>query len=456
MNWAPVEIFWQEWGTQQAFLDLVQEADWIGAKQKTDFKVPAEFLKLAAKVSCHRNEQRWALLYRILWRLTHNEKHLLEVIVDPDVLELRTMEKAVRHDIHKMRAFVRFRAVEHENKIWYVAWFEPEHHIVEWNAPFFADRFAAMNWSILTPERCVHWDGKTLSFTEGAPRSERPNGDPVETLWIRYYSSIFNPARVKTGAMQAEMPKRYWKNLPEAAVIPGLLQEAPRRSKTMMARSEAKLGAPEIFKNVLIPKRPDLESLRNAAATCQACPLYRNATRTVFGEGNPRARLVLVGEQPGDQEDKQGHPFVGPAGKLLDRALADAGIDRDQIYVTNAVKHFKWEPRGKVRLHKKAAPQEIATCRTWLEAEMQLLQPEVLLCLGETASTSVIGPGIRVMQDRGRWMTSSFTARTLVTVHPSSLLRMPNEETRAKNYLLFVDDLRMAAEALAKPKPAAE
>jgi DNA polymerase len=445
----PEDIIWQELFGAQPSLDLGEEAE--DSRQKpTSIRVPKDFVQLAATVACHREESRWALLYRTLWRLTHEEKNLLQIVVDPDVHRLLMMAKAIRRDIHKMRAFVRFREVKHGEASWYVAWFEPEHHIVEANAPFFVDRFAGMHWSILTPDRCAHWDGKQLNFTNGVPRSEAPTEDKTEELWKRYYSHIFNPARVKVHAMQTEMPKKYWKNLPEAAVIPSLLNEAPKRVEAMMAKSRAKPppAADDEAQPAPVPASTDLDILRQAAAHCTACPLYKNATQTVFGEGRPHARLVLVGEQPGDQEDLAGHPFVGPAGQLLDRALAEAGIDRKKAYVTNAVKHFKWEPVGQRRLHKKPSSREIAACRPWLRAELEALQPEVVICLGATAAQSVIGPQIRVMSDRGSWFKTELCARTTVTMHPSSLLRAPDEATREANYQLFVADLRLGASAL--------
>ncbi len=199
------------------------------------------------------------------------------------------------------------------------------------------------------------------------------------------------------------------------------------------------------------PETADLKVLRRAAARCTACPLYKNATQTVFGEGRPRARLVLVGEQPGDQEDRAGHPFVGPSGRLLDRALAEAGIDRKQAYITNAVKHFKWEASGKRRVGKKPSAGEIAACRPWLKAEMAAVAPEVIVCLGGTAAQSVLGPQARVLRDRGKWFESEFCSRTTLTVHPSSLLRAPAD--REKNYRLFVRDLRRAAKALEGSAP---
>jgi uracil-DNA glycosylase len=199
----------------------------------------------------------------------------------------------------------------------------------------------------------------------------------------------------------------------------------------------------------LIPARPTLASLRAAAAACTACPLYANATQTVFGEGDAHASLMVVGETPGDQEDKQGRPFVGPAGRLLDRCLEAAGIDRRRVYVTNAVKHFKWLPRGKKRLHAKPNALEIRACRPWLEAEIALVRPRVLLCLGATAARTLLGPSFRVSVERGRLVKSSLAPFVLTTVHPSSLLRA-TDELREQEIRHFIADLRKAAEALSK------
>lgn len=201
-------------------------------------------------------------------------------------------------------------------------------------------------------------------------------------------------------------------------------------------------------KTAPVPDTASLRALRAAAAGCTACPIYKNATQTVFGEGPSRAKIMLVGEQPGDVEDRKGHPFVGPAGSLLDRALADAGIARDRAYVTNALKHFKWEPRGKKRLHAKPSAREIAACRPWLEAELRAVRPRVLVLLGRTAAQALLGPQVRVLRDRGRSAPSPYCERTLVTVHPSSLLRAPDEATRHREYARFVKDLRVAARLL--------
>jgi DNA polymerase len=198
----------------------------------------------------------------------------------------------------------------------------------------------------------------------------------------------------------------------------------------------------------LIPVQPTTESLRDAAVGCRACDLWKRGTQTVFGEGMPEARVMLVGEQPGNEEDLEGHPFVGPAGRLLDRALEEAGIDRRLAYVTNVVKHFKWEPRGKRRIHAKPNAVEISACRPWLEAELQVVHPRVLVCLGATAAQALLGRQFRVTQNRGRWVDSPLASYVMATVHPSSILRAPDDETRRSERARFVADLRLIKSAL--------
>jgi len=204
----------------------------------------------------------------------------------------------------------------------------------------------------------------------------------------------------------------------------------------------------------LIPDNPTIAKLRAAAANCKACDLWKLGTQTVFGEGSSKARVMLVGEQPGDQEDIQGHPFVGPAGKILDKALEEAGIDRKEVYVTNAVKHFKWEPRGKRRIHKKPNSLEITACRPWLEAEIEVLHPEVLVCLGATAAQSLLGRQFKVSLQRGQWVESPLAPFVMATVHPSSLLRAPDDETRHRETQRFIADLKRVHEALEKHRAA--
>jgi DNA polymerase len=191
-----------------------------------------------------------------------------------------------------------------------------------------------------------------------------------------------------------------------------------------------------------------LEALREQAAGCTRCPLYQNATQTVFGEGNPRARMMLVGEQPGDVEDREGHPFVGPAGRILDQALAAAGIDRASVYVTNAVKHFKWEPRGKRRIHKTPNQREIAACLQWLEAEIDTVRPKVIVCLGATAAKAVLGPAFRITEQRGQVQRREGQPDVIATWHPSYLLRLKDRPGGDEAYSQFVGDLKQAARYL--------
>jgi DNA polymerase len=199
----------------------------------------------------------------------------------------------------------------------------------------------------------------------------------------------------------------------------------------------------------LIPETATLDELRRIAAGCQACDLYKRGTQTVFGQGRARAKIMFVGEQPGNEEDLAGAPFVGPAGRLLDKALEDAGIDRGLTYVTNVVKHFKWEPRGKRRIHAKPNAQEIQACMPWLQAEIRAVHPELVVCLGATAAQALLGKSFRVTQDRGKILSAPLAEHIMATVHPSSILRAPDEDARRAETGRFIDDLRAAARFLA-------
>ena len=425
------------------------------------FNVPAKFVELADIAILHRNPERFALLYRLLWRLRQNHD-LLDIATDPDVAEVAAMAKAVRRDEHKMHAFVRFREVGREQNSHFVAWFEPEHHIVELAAPFFARRFADMPWSILTPDVCAHWDGHAVSITPGVSKSEAPTTDRLEETWRRYYASIFNPARLKVKAMQNEMPKKYWRNLPEASLIKPLIESAERTASAMIAnaatephKSQKRLEPAKVQDMARNHDDDDLETLREEAAGCRACPLWKDATQTVFGEGPQTARIILVGEQPGDKEDLAGKPFVGPAGQMLDRALEEAGIDRSTVYVTNAVKHFKFVPRGKIRLHQKPNTPEIKACRQWYERELAAIKPDLVVAMGATAAQSVFGKITPINKNRGRLIDLDDGTRALVTVHPSYLLRLPDADAKAREYQRFVQDLKIAADVLRKSAHAA-
>ncbi|MEM7700953.1 MAG: UdgX family uracil-DNA binding protein [Pseudomonadota bacterium] len=393
------------------------------------------FMSLARNAALHSDPERFSLLYRLLWRLQSNGR-CMEDKADTDVRRVEELDKSVRRDSHKMHAFVRFREVQGEDGAdHYVAWFEPDHHIVRANAGFFMRRFANMNWSILTPRGCLHWDGKTMRESGPARREDAPSGDPVEALWKSYYASIFNPARLKVGAMLAEMPKKYWKNMPEAELIPELIAGAQAREAGMVAAGQIAGGAREER------QRPQsLEAIAQGMVACRDCPIAECGTRSVMGEGPAGAPLMIVGEQPGDHEDEQGKPFVGPAGQLLDEYLAQVGIDRSQAYVTNAVKHFKFTWKGKRRLHQSPTAKEIDTCRWWLEAERAVVKPRVVLALGASAARGLLGKTVSIARARGEPIDLEDGSELWVTAHPSYLLRLDGaarEEQAAK----FADDL---------------
>ena len=423
------------WQVGDAPADLFADVAPPEAAPQAKLTVSRSFIDLARNAILHSDPERFALLYALLLRL-QDQPRLMEDHADPAVRRLEGFAKAVRRDIHKMRAFLRFREIEEDGGTRFVAWFEPDHHIVRANAAFFVNRFASLRWSILTPEVSLHWDGEVLNEGPGATRADAPEGDPVESLWKSYYASIFNPARVKIGAMLKEMPKKYWKNMPETALVGGLIAQAQQREAGMIDTARAAIGG---------NADAAWQALRDEAAACTRCPLYRPATQTVFGEGPVDAALMFVGEQPGDQEDLAGRPFVGPAGQLFDRALGEAGIDRTRAYVTNAVKHFNFEPRGPRRIHAKPDTREIDACRWWIEQERAIVRPQLTVALGATAAQSLLGRAVTIGRERGRAIDLPEGGQAWITVHPSYLLRIEDKARANEEYARFVADLRMAA-----------
>ena len=414
------------------------EAPPAGALDSTA-AIPRAFIDLARSAAHHRDSDRWSLLYRVAYRLTHGERAILEDELDRDVNRLRTMRKQVARDIHKMHAFVRFREVSDEQGQRYVAWHRPDHYITRLAAPFFVERFRVMRWSILTPDDSAHWDGEALKFDRGCPQSDAPSEDRLENLWRTYYASMFNPARVNERAMVRELPRRHWATLPEAQLIPSLLAGAAERVSGMIAEPAVKASA-----RAFIPSDASLPELTSAAAACRGCALFEHASQVVFGEGPATAAIMLIGEQPGDEEDLQGAPFVGPAGQVLDKVIAEAGLTRSDLYVTNAVKHFTFRREGKRRIHEKPRIGDVRACRPWLETEIDRINPRVIVCMGATAAQSLLGPAVRIQRDRGRVANSSWAPHTIVTYHPSAMLRAsdPTHAEEIRRWLL--EDLQLA------------
>ena len=414
--------------------------------------VPAGFLSLAEAVVCHTEPGRFHLLYRLLWRL-QADKRLLELAADKDVAWARLLAKNVHRDSHKMTAFVRFKEIagDTQGRRRFFAWFEPSHFIVARTAPFFRRRFADMDWIIATPRGTASWDGESLVF-DTRPGDNPGHGDPTDDLWRTYYSSIFNPARLKLKAMQAEMPKKYWRHLPEADLIPGLIANAEANVRAMAERAASdpplfhhrlQEAARALPPQLVAASAGTIDGLREEARGCTLCPLHCAATQTVFGEGPQAARIMMVGEQPGDQEDLAGRPFVGPAGRVLDAVLKEADIARHTLYLTNAVKHFKYVPRGKRRIHEKPDRGEIEHCRWWLAKEVELIKPRLVVALGATAVYALSGQQKPLSQLRGRPIVMQGNIVLYPTIHPSFLLRLPDEGERRRQHALFVEDMKM-------------
>jgi uracil-DNA glycosylase len=434
----PEQVSWSEPGASGGLFGSAESdlpasdanAPWVRASKP--------FLELAQSAILHADPERLALLYRLLWRL-QSESRIMEDRADRDVRRLDQMARSVRRDMHKMRAFVRFRAVGQGEAERFIAWFEPEHRILRANAGFFVRRFASMRWSILTPKGSLHWDGEALGEGPPAQRCEAPDGDPAEELWRRYYASIFNPARLKVGAMLREMPRKYWKNMPETALIPELVAGAQARESAMVEAGAIEFG-----------ERPrSLSAIDEAIHACRRCPIGLLENSAVMGEGAKKAELMIVGEQPGDQEDLAGRPFVGPAGKVLDAHLERTGIDRRRVYLTNAVKHFKYVQRGKRRLHQSPTAREIDICRFWLEGERAIVKPRLLLALGSSAARGLLGKTVSISQVRGQPHALADGSELWVTVHPSYLLRL-RDEARDEQERMFQADLAAVAERLAE------
>jgi len=436
---APDRIVWMEPGASGDLFVQSEPHIPVPGGGVAPVRASRTFVELAKLVVCHSDRERFALLYRLIWRYQRAPK-VLEDRADPDVRRLDELARQVRRDMHKMRAFVRFRMVDQPGGgERYVAWSEPEYHILRANAGFFIRRFANMTWSILTPRGSMHWDGEVLVEGPPAQRSDAPDGDPTEDLWRRYYASIFNPARLKIGAMLKEMPRRNWKNLPEAALIPELVAGAQSREAAMVSAGAMDDG-----------ERPkSLADIDAGIHACRRCPIGELDNRAVMGEGPPEAALMIVGEQPGDQEDLQGHPFVGPAGQVLDEYLQRAGIDRREVYVTNAVKHFKFVERGKRRLHQTPTAKEIDICRWWNESERALVKPKVVLALGASAARALLGKTVSISRVRGAPQRLGDGSELWITVHPSYLLRLDGD-AREEQGRMFAADLAAVAERLAE------
>jgi probable DNA metabolism protein len=424
---APDEALWTVDGGGDLFDDGAVEA--VAAPQ--GFTVPRAFLELAGAVIRHRSDERFALLYRLLWRLGR-EGGLLGQYADPDVRKAHAFARAVAQAEQQMRAFTSFRSFAGaDGGQVKVAWFEPAHRVTEAAAEFFTHRYARQRFSLLTPDVCAHWDGRALSFTPGADPADAPREADLEAFWRNLSAA---------GPISQPIARRPEPVSPQPS-SPPMARQTHKTSSQALVRAAQRTARDASYDGLAATT---LEAVHVGLQMCRRCDLYRDATQGVSGEGPARARLMLVGEQPGDQEDLAGHPFVGPAGQMLDKALAEAGVPRDQAFVTNAVKHFKHELRGKKRIHQTPTTGEVTACRWWLDAERRLVRPRVIVALGATAALSVFGKPLAIGASRQKALQLSDQAQGVVTYHPSYLLRLPDHDARAKAYGLFVDDLKFA------------
>lgn len=396
---APEEVEWTVGGTPEAL-----------PPGSGTFHVPRALVALAEQVIQARRPERFGLMYGLVWRAHGGGKP--EDAADPDLRLARRLALAVRADAHRMRTNIRFMPVRGGR---FLGWFEPLHHVLAANAQMMARRFPALAFSMVTPDGSAHVAEGRVRVGPGLPRVE--DDAALGAWWQAQGEALLERAEPLGEAPAAEA-----------------VDEAPRPPDRPALGPVVMHAQPD----------PELQAAAGEAGSCTRCHLHAPATQTVFGEGPADARLLFVGEQPGDQEDVIGRPFVGPAGQMMDRAMEEAGIDRRAVYVTNAVKHFKFTPRGRRRIHQTPEAAEIHACAFWLDVERTRLRPELTVLMGATAARAVLGRQVTISRERGRPIPLPDGRRVFVTVHPSFLLRVPDPEAKAREYAAFVRDLAAA------------
>ncbi|SAI69524.1 bacteriophage-type DNA polymerase [Bordetella ansorpii] len=451
-GWPPDAITWTEQANDaagQMTLDHAAAEAGVAEPAPSHGAVPQvriskDLAELLRDAALFRSSRRWAFLYRVLWRWQQGDRAVASA-ADEDGAQLNRMAKAVRRAKHDMIAYVRFHRRDGDAVPEYLSWYEPDHDVLAYAAGHFAKRMGTSSWCIGTPQGAALWDGRALHLTGTPPDADTMRAgarrDQIEPLWLVYYKSIFNPARLNETALQQRMPVRFWKGLPEGPLIPGMIAEARNG-----ARRVGQTGTVGEMRGKPIAMDAGAAQPVRAAPTsldqCRRCELWRHATQAVAGEGPDAARLMVIGEQPGDQEDLAGRAFAGPAGQVLDEALRRAGVPRDSLYLTNAVKHFKWIARGTRRMHKTPAQREVEACSHWLNQELSRVRPAVIVTLGATALNAVLGRGASLQQTLHQPVRVG-DAWLLATWHPSYALRLQDDQAR--------DDVRKAiADTLAQ------
>jgi DNA polymerase len=427
------ETDWDGWRQAARHLALAgiepAEVDWsVGGKSQAlpeasgGFNVPRALVALASVAIQAREPERFGLLYSLVWRAQSGER-VLDDPTDPDLVLARRLALSVRAEAHRMRTNLRFMPVKEDGGTRYLGWYVPMHFVLPANSQLIARRFPDLTWSIVTPDGAAHWDGqghdRELRF--GAGKRSIEDDATLRAWWDQFGADLIADAKPGVSVPEAEE-----------------LDEHPRSP-----------DVPPLGPVVVEGGRdPVLTDAAREALNCERCPLYAPATQMVFGEGPRGASVIFVGEQPGDQEDVIGRPFVGPAGQMMDRAMEEAGIDRRTVYVTNAVKHFKFTPRGKRRIHQNPDVAEIEICNFWLEQERKAVRPKLLVMLGGSAARAVMRRAVTISRERGRPLTLPDGQMAFVTVHPSYLLRIPDEAAKKREYAAFVRDLRTVRELM--------
>ena len=382
------------------------------------FQVPRALMALASIAIQAREPERFGLLYSLVWRIGAGEK-VLKDDTDPDLALVRRMALAVRADAHRMRTGLRYLPVAEDGGVRYLGWFEPAHFVLPANARLLARRYPKLRLSIVTPDGSAHWDGASLLFGDGLRHAA--DDEALQAWWDAHRDMVLDHASADVSVPEAEALDEAPRSPDRPAIGPVVLNE----------------GAD-----------PDLRQAAREAGSCRRCPLYGPATQTVFGEGPAGARAMFVGEQPGDQEDTIGRPFVGPAGQLMDQAMEEAGIDRRMVYVTNAVKHFKFVARGRRRIHQTPEVPEIQACGFWLDVERTRIRPILTVAMGASAARAVLGRAVPIGRERGRPIRMPDGRTVFVTVHPSYILRLPDRAAKDREYAALVGDLRLVRDLM--------
>ncbi|NYH27025.1 UdgX family uracil-DNA binding protein [Paraburkholderia bryophila] len=415
--------------------------------------IPRELLARLKAAACYRAPDRWALLYRVLWRWTHGERQVI-ALDDPDGAQLAQRIQSVDHESEDLVTLTLFRRRDPSMGLpEFVGWYEPHHDLLERAAAYFGKRMGDSTWMLATPQGAAFWNGMLLrigrpateesaqtahALPAGAMAGEAITSEPTEALWLAYYASAFN-------AEPAPVPLRYWRTPAAGPPLPARLA----RERSRLGAQSAAVTVPERAPIEYSAVTPPLREPTGPLATCRRCALWRNAKQAVAGAGPARATLMVVGEQPGEYENQHGEPFGGPAGQLLDTVLARAGLERSALYLTYAIKHYKWETLDQQRIHRTPAPREVEACQYWLEQELTHIAPRVVVTLGATALKALTGAHVNLSEYLGQ--TIARDGRLIVpTWHPSYALRTADAHLREDIVATIVSAFRRAAELAAE------